>query len=179
MNRPIQYTNHAYEVVDYLPAWPAWYKDEEKVLKEIFGGSAIRIDHVGSTSVPGMAAKPQLDILIQVEGIESVDGHNDALSQAGYEAYGDMLHKGGRLFSKWRDGTKTVNLHVFETASPIVREYILVRNYLCAHPEEAEAYAALKVDLYKKYPNDYLKYRQFKDPYIAGLLSRIPPEFEG
>ena len=173
MTRPIQYTNHAYEVVGYSPTWPDWYTVEAEVLKQIFEDIALKIDHVGSTSIPGMAAKPQLDILVQVEKIEYADNYTDALRKVGYEPYGDMLHKGGRLFSKWKGKVKVVNLHVYETSSPIVWEYLSVRDYLRTHPQEAEAYASLKIELYKKYPDDYLKYREFKDPYIDALKERI------
>lgn len=173
MAQPIQYTNHAYEVVAYSPAWPTWYNGEAGALKDIFGDAALNIDHVGSTSIPDMAAKPQLDILVQVKNIKDADNHNDPLLRAGYKSYGDILHKGGRLFSKWEGKVKTVNLHVYEATSPIVWEYISVRDYLRTHPEEAKAYADLKINLYKEYPTDYLKYREFKDPYIEALIGRI------
>lgn len=173
MPKPIQYISHPYEVAPYSPTWPIWYADEASGLRDIFKDKALDIQHVGSTSIPGMAAKPQLDILLQVRGIKDTDELTETLQEAGYIAYGDMLHKGGRLFSKWKRDTKVINLHVFEASSPIVWEYISVRNYLRTYEQEAKDYAAMKLSLYAKYPTDYLKYREFKDPYIEELKNRI------
>ena len=174
MPKPITYTtNHKYHIVEYSPQWPGWFAQEEKVLKGIFGDTALSIEHVGSTAVPGMAAKPQLDILVQMQNASDADAFTEALAAAGYTAYGDALKKGGRLFSRWENGEKVVNLHVYQPESPAVGEYIKVRDYLISHPEEAAAYAALKMELYEKYPDDYLKYREYKDPYIDAMKERI------
>lgn len=173
MSEPIQYLSHPYEVVPYSTSWPAWFDNEAVILKEIFKDRALDIQHVGSTSIPGMSAKPQLDILLQVQAITEAEDCTEALEKRGYVAYGDMLHKGGRLFSRWKGNEKLINLHVFEASSPIVWEYLSVRDYLRTHEQEAKDYEALKIDLYTKYPTDYLKYREFKDPYIEELKSRI------
>ncbi len=173
MSEPIHYISHPYEVIPYSESWPDWYLREASILKDIFNDDAIDIQHVGSTSIPGMAAKPQLDILLQVRNIKVAEDYTKALQKAGYVAYGDMLHKGGRLFSRLKGDTKLINLHVFEATSPIVWEYISVRDYLREHEQEAKEYATFKLSLYAKYPTDYLKYREFKDPYIEELRKRI------
>jgi len=166
-------TNHKYEIAPYAADWPLWYAKEAALLQQIIGEAA-DIQHVGSTAIPGMAAKPQLDILVQVPDITAIDALQQQVEAADYVAYGDALKKGGRLFSRWKAGAKIINVHVFETGSPAVNEYISVRDFLRTHPEEAEKYAAFKLELYKKYPTDYLKYREYKDPYLEQLRSRIP-----
>jgi GrpB-like predicted nucleotidyltransferase (UPF0157 family) len=174
MTEPIKYTtNHKYELVDYSTDWPEWFIIESSIIKDIVGDVALGIQHVGSTAIPGMKAKPQLDILMTVKNISDIDAYNEPMKKAGYEVYGDILDKGGRLFSRWNGGTKTVNLHVYQPDSPIVLEYIAVRDYLLANPDEALKYSAFKTDLYNKYPNDYLKYREHKDPYMISLQERI------
>lgn len=174
MSQPITYTtNHKYRIVPYSPEWPEWFTKEAKTLKDIFGSAALSIDHVGSTAIPGMSAKPQLDILVQMKDAGEADACNEALADAGYKAYGDVLGKGGRLFSRWEHGEKAVNLHVYPPGSPAVGEYINVRDYLISHPIEAKDYAALKMELFQKYPDDYLKYREYKDPYIDAMKGRI------
>ncbi len=169
----IQYSNHSYRVVTYSPVWPDWYAEEAQRIRKALNNQLLDIQHVGSTSIPGVAAKPQLDILVQVHSITEVDTYNDRLKDMGYEAYGDMLHKCGRLFSKWKNGEKTVNLHFYEISSPIVWEYTAVRDFLRSNPDEAQKYSELKLDLYSKYPEDYLAYRKIKDPYIYNLQERI------
>ena len=174
MSSAITYTtNHKYRIIPYSSEWPRWFTREAALLREIFGDTAIAIEHVGSTAVPGMAAKPQLDILLTVDAIEQADARTDDLKKSGYEAYGDALQKGGRLFSRWENGEKIVNLHVFLADSPVINEYIAMRDFLLAHPQAAKAYAALKLELYKKYPDDYLKYREFKDPFIKEMIGHI------
>jgi GrpB-like predicted nucleotidyltransferase (UPF0157 family) len=174
MAKPVTYTtNHKYEIVPYSPDWPKWYEKESALLRNVFKNSLLDIQHVGSTAIPGMAAKPQLDILIQVQDIIESDMLEEAMQAVGYQAYGNALKQGGRMFSRWDGDVKTVNVHVFQADSPIVQRYISVRDFLLTHPKEAEAYAQLKLDLYKKYPSDYLKYRELKDPYIDALRARI------
>jgi GrpB-like predicted nucleotidyltransferase (UPF0157 family) len=174
MTVPIKYTtNHRYELVDYSTDWPEWFIRESMVIKDIVGDVALGIQHVGSTAIPGMKAKPQLDILMTVKNISEIDTYNKPMKEAGYEVYGDILNKGGRLFSRWKEGTKTVNLHVYQPDSQIVWEYIAVRDYLLANPDEALKYSDFKTDLYNKYPDDYLKYRELKDPYMISLQKRI------
>ena len=173
MSEPIQYISHPYEVVPYSDSWPGLFVSEASIIQDVFGDKASDIQHVGSTSISGMSAKPQLDILVQMRNISDADDCRQAMTQAGYVAYGDMLHKGGRLFSRWKGDSKLVNVHVFEATSPIVWEYLAVRDYLRTHKKEAEDYAALKLSLYAKYPTNYLKYRELKDPYIEALKTRI------
>lgn len=166
-------TNHKYRVVPYLADWPKWYTKEAARLQKIYGDAIHGIEHVGSTSVPGMAAKPQLDILVQMSDISKADAFNNSLQAIGYEAYGDALQKGGRFYSKWEHGEKVVNLHVYQPDAHAVWEYVAVRDYLRGNPQEAKDYAALKIELYKKYPTDYLKYREIKDAYMAEMIKRI------
>lgn len=174
MPAPISYTtNHKYEIVPYSSEWPLLYKNEATLLKEIFGDTAIDTQHVGSTAIPGMTAKPQLDILMQVKIIKGVDAFNKKMQEAGYTVYGDALRKNGRLFSRWDNDAKVVNLHIYQPESPVAREYLAVRDYLLSHPQEAKAYEAFKLKLYKKYPADYLKYREHKDQYMTELIKRI------
>jgi GrpB-like predicted nucleotidyltransferase (UPF0157 family) len=177
MAEPTKYTtNHKYVLVTYSTEWPVWFRKESTIIRDTVGDLALDIQHVGSTAIPGMTAKPQLDILMTVQNIEDVDNFVVAMKKAGYRSYGDILGKGGRLFSRWNGDTKTINLHVYQPHSPIVQEYIAVRDYLLVNPDEASKYAAYKIELYNKYPNDYLKYREFKDPYIVSMQERIAAE---
>ncbi|MBU6389834.1 GrpB family protein [Patescibacteria group bacterium] len=173
MAKEVTYTsNHPYKVVQYDPAWPVLYERESERVQAIVGPGH-PIHHIGGTSVPGLASKPQIDILVEFEEGSDLDRYNDALTQVGYTVYGDVLGKGGRLFSRWQDGMKTVNLQFHYAGSLPVREHLAVRDYLCSHPDEVAAYARLKLDLFERYPDDYLKYREYKDEFMRRLLQRV------
>lgn len=176
MSGPIYTTNHNYTVVPYSPEWPIWYKKEATLLSEIFADQALSIQHVGSTSIPGMTSKPQLDILVLVEDVAVADALSDRLITEGYTSHGNILNKGGRLFSRWEGNGKTVNLHVYPPESQMVWQFVATRDYLIAHPDEAKAYAELKLELHKRYPHDYLKYREHKDPWLDALHERMKRE---
>jgi GrpB-like predicted nucleotidyltransferase (UPF0157 family) len=174
---PIVYTsNREYELVPFDPTWPEWYQKEAALLSSIFGDKLLSIQHVGSTSIPGMSGKPQLDILATMQNVEDADAFGEKLAEHNYKAYGDVLKKGGRLFSRWDGDAKTANFHIYEPGSPAIQEYLVVRNYMIAHPEVAQEYADLKLELVKKYPSDYLKYREYKDPRLNALKRRIGEE---
>ena len=94
------------KVVPYQPAWPAEYEAEAEKIKQILGGELIEIHHIGSTSVPGLKAKPILDILPVVRDIGRIDAYNSAFEAIGYEAMGELGLPGRRYFRKGGDGYK-------------------------------------------------------------------------
>jgi GrpB-like predicted nucleotidyltransferase (UPF0157 family) len=167
-----RYRSRTYSVVDYDPAWPAWYEETAAKLREAFGPDAIAIEHIGSTSVPGMAGKAALDVLVLVPDMECVQDHLVAMHNLGYDDLGQFVMKDSRLFRKMRGNELMENVHVFPAGHPHVAEMLALREYLRAHPEEAEAYSALKKKLAKKYPGDYGKYRELKDAYVEELMKR-------
>jgi len=162
-----------YTVLSYNPEWPALFESVREELKTVFHDEAIKIEHVGSTAVPGMAAKPTIDVLIVVKNVFEVDKLNEKMKQLGYDAYGEYVGKGGRFFAKEEDGERIVNVHCFPADHPKVRDLIGMRDYLRAHEEESKAYADLKLDLVQKFPNDYFAYRKEKDRYIQELKNRV------
>lgn len=165
--------SRTYSVVPYNPAWPEMFAKEKAVLEEVFGADALDIQHIGSTSVPGMKGKPQIDILILVDDISVVDRHTAELEQKGYIVYGDIHQNGARLFSREHaNGEKDSNVHVYTPDLPFVQEFLVIRDYLRTHPDEAESYGNLKEKLKAEYPDDYRSYRQHKDVYVAELFER-------
>lgn len=137
-----------------------------------FWDIAERIEHVGSTSIPGMAGKPTIDVLITVKDISTVDTLNQKMAELGYKALGEYVAPGGRLFTLEENGDRLVNIHCFPSDHQKTRRFLSLREYLLTHPEELKAYAKLKLDLYRRYPNDYGAYRKEKDAYMKDLDER-------
>ncbi len=164
--------NRPYEIAEHDPSWRERFEEEAGRIKEIFGDDAIRIEHVGSTSVPGLAAKPTIDILVIVGSAAAADKYNEPMAALGYRALGAFIADDTRLFEKEIEGERRFIVHVFEGAHPHTGDMIKVRDYLTSHPEEARAYGQLKQSLKLKYPDDYVSYRKEKDAYMTELTRR-------
>ncbi len=130
------------EVVPYNPKWPEMFEEEARSIRRVLGDNCIEINHIGSTSVPGLSAKPTIDIIAVIQDRESAI---TPLTSLGYECRGEF-NIPMRLVFNQKPGTD-VNLHVFERGHPEIELNIMFRNYLRTHPEAREEYAALKEEL--------------------------------
>lgn len=164
--------NRKYSVLPYQESWKNDLQRIKKQLAPIFGEIAISIEHVGSTAVAGMSGKPTIDILVIVTSLQEVDYLNASMKKLGYVALGNYVDENGRLFALEENGERLVNVHCFENNHPHVRQLIVMRDFLQTHLDESEKYAQLKMDLYEKYPNDYVAYRTVKDPYLKEMQKR-------
>ena len=152
-------------VTEDNPDWPDLFSAEAAELSRVFGDQLLQIHHIGSTSVPGLKAKPIIDIMPVVKDIRAVDELNDRMEELGYEAMGEFGIPGRRYFRKGGD-RRTHQVHVFETGSPNIRRHLAFRDFLRAHPEEARNYGELKAALAQLYPNDIQGYMAGKHGYI-------------
>ncbi|GMN99368.1 GrpB family protein [Parageobacillus thermoglucosidasius] len=150
------------EVVPFSEQWSILFNNEAEKIKTIFGSELLSIYHIGSTSIPGMRAKPIIDILVEVKDIERVDHCNEQMSALGYRAMGENGISGRRYFRKER----THHIHVFETGNEHIIRHLAFKEYMIAHPEEAKAYSELKQKLSKQFPTDIESYIEGKDPFI-------------
>lgn len=157
------------KVVPHDPAWAEAFQKEAAALRPVFGDEAVTVHHFGSTSVPGLAAKPTIDVLVEVRRIAAVDALNDAMAASGYEARGEYGLPGRRYFVKNRGPVRTHNVHVFEAGNPEVERHLAFRDYLLQDPDTANAYARLKQDLARKYPMDIESYMNGKDAFVKGV----------
>jgi GrpB-like predicted nucleotidyltransferase (UPF0157 family) len=159
-------------VVRYDPLWPDLFCQEAAILNAIFGQELISIHHIGSTSIPGMSAKPIIDIMPIVRSIESVDRLNPAMRQQGYEPKGENAIPGRRYFAKGGDEHRTHHVHAYMADNPEVARHLNFRDYLVAHPYEARQYAELKAQLAMQFPHDIDSYVAGKDEFIKRILQK-------
>lgn len=140
------------------------------LLSDIFGDKAIDIQHIGSTSIEGMKAKPLIDVLVIVEKIELFQEQKDKMIKAGYEWGENYIAPNTLIFFKLgSDGEKLENIHICEKGSAKERQFIIIRDYLKTHPEKVKEYSNLKEKNASLYPNDYPAYRAVKAPYLEEL----------
>ena len=149
------------EVVPYHPEWPEKFSAEASALKAVFAKELLSIHHFGSTSVPGISAKPIIDILLIVRDIDAVDALAPRLEALGYHAVGEYGIPGRRFFYKGTDDMRSHHLHVYENGNPHILRHLVFRDYMRSHPITARDYARLKEELAHQFPEDM-------DGYIAG-----------
>lgn len=157
------------EVAPYDPAWPARFEAEAATIRAALGDTLIGIEHIGSTSVPGLAAKPIIDLLPLVRDTSDLDGKIGAMAAIGYLPRGEFGLPGRRYFIKGTAHTRSVHAHAYQADHPEVERHLAFRDYLRTHAEARAAYAALKIDLAQRHPTDIVAYMEGKDSLIKRL----------
>ena len=157
------------KVVEYDKNWIKLFEKEAMLIKEVFKSEIVEIYHIGSTSVPGLKAKPIIDIMPVVKDIEKVDGYNEEMKKIGYEPKGEYEIKGRRFFIKG-GGNRTHHVHIFQyNNGEAIERHLAVRNYLRAYKDEADKYAEVKTKGAEKYPHDINGYCDYKDKFVKDL----------
>lgn len=156
----------------YSPLWPDCFRAEQQSLSGILGASALAFEHIGSTSIPGMAAKPIIDIMVAVRGLNEVEGFLEGLCCLGYQDKGSGGAPDRRYFVKGMESRRTHHLNFTELKSRFWKEHILFRDYLRTHPEAAAEYSALKQALARKFPKDRASYTRSKEEFVQSVLLR-------
>lgn len=163
-------TRRRVEVIPYQEEWKQLFENEKECLKNIFHPINVDIHHIGSTSVPGLSAKPIIDILLAADKLADIDQTTAQIVAAGYQAKGENGIPGRRYFQKSdKNGTRKVHLHAFEQGSHELHRHLVFRDYLIEHPEEAKKYAAIKEKAAGKYEFDIESYIAEKSPLVKEL----------
>ncbi|MCU1515020.1 MAG: hypothetical protein JWO10_2110 [Microbacteriaceae bacterium] len=154
-------------IVDYDPAWPERFRVEHERIRSALGARARRIDHVGSTSVPGLAAKAIVDIQVSVEDVEADEDYLPQLIGTGYQLR--VREDGHRLV---RTAARDVQVHICSAGSEWERSHLLFRDWLRHNPADREIYAALKRELAKRDWPSMDAYSDAKTELIAEITER-------
>ncbi|OJW55270.1 MAG: hypothetical protein BGO67_11495 [Alphaproteobacteria bacterium 41-28] len=157
------------DLVPYTPEWEIIYNTEARLLSKALGDTLQEIHHIGSTAIPGIVAKPIVDILPIVKDIRAVDLLTPALEALGYEARGEFGMPGRRFFVKRQNGKRTFNVHIFETGHPDIERHIRFRDYLRNNLDDADSYSTLKKDLVKESPDDIERYCWGKEDFVKAI----------
>jgi len=162
-------------VEKYNPEWTSWFETLCSFFVAQLGSSVIRIEHVGSTSVPGMIAKPiiDFDIVIRLSDFAEIRSRLEAI---GYDYLGDLGIPEREAFTLHDRDLKNQlpphHLYVCDIKSKELQRHIAFRDYLCEHPEEALEYSKIKEHLVKEHSGDREMYIQGKDSLIREILGR-------
>ena len=157
------------EVVFYNPLWPDLFRQEARRISAILRGEIILIHHIGSTAIPVIKAKPVIDCLIEVARIEKVDEFNPNMIALGYEPRGENGIPGRRYFNKKLGDIHTHHLHIFQVGHPEIERHLDFRDYLRAHPADAQAYSRLKEELAQIFKHDPEAYTEGKSEFVRRI----------
>lgn len=157
------------EVVPHNPNWRQEFERESQHIAIAVGNNVIKIHHIGSTAIPGIYAKPIIDMLVEVENIEQVDTRNLQMKELGYEAMGEFGIAERRYFRKNINEIRTHHVHAFQKDSLDIQRHLYFRDYMIAHPQYAQQYSELKQNLAKKFPSDIESYMDGKDSFIKQM----------
>jgi GrpB-like predicted nucleotidyltransferase (UPF0157 family) len=149
--------------------WSRRFEAIRRQLAKALGPTAVRIDHIGSTAVPSIPAKPIIDVQVSVNQLEAEDRYQPQIEALGWPLRArELAH---RFFRPPAGEARTVHIHVCETGGSWERDHLLFRDYLRAHPGRAAEYAALKRQLAASFGNDRPAYTRSKVPFIEATLA--------
>jgi GrpB-like predicted nucleotidyltransferase (UPF0157 family) len=160
----------------YDPAWHRLFLAEAARLRAALGDRVLAIEHVGSTSIPGMDAKPVLDMMAAVPSLAEADRLVPLVEALGYEPRPDPEIPERRFFVRGRTTRRTHHFSLAEPTSAYWRDTLLFRDWLRAHPEAAEEYRALKHALAARHTADREKYTAGKGAFVHAVLARARAE---
>lgn len=161
-------------IAEYDSQWPVMYEEEKERILSVIGHTVVAIEHVGSTSVPGLGAKPIIDIMVAVRRLADAAACVEPLQSLGYEYVPEheVVMPERRFFRKGLRGAGTHHLHMVEQTSEFWERHLLFRDYLRAHPKVAQQYYALKKELAARYGSDRSSYTDAKTPFIESVVNQ-------
>jgi GrpB-like predicted nucleotidyltransferase (UPF0157 family) len=166
-------------IASYDPSWPRLFRAEARLLRAALGSQIVRIEHVGSTSVPGLAAKPVIDIQISVPSLERLEVYSLPLASTGYSHVRDPDPEFERVYPHFRkpaNGSAAHHVHLCVSGSDMERRHLAFRDYLRDHADVAHEYAQLKLRLAATYGLETREARQeytsAKGPFIESIIAR-------
>lgn len=158
-------------VEGYDPQWPALYEEEKERILRLIGDRVAGIEHIGSTAVPGLPAKPMIDIMIGVDEISVVESWHKPLAELGYAHEFSRPH--WCHFIKIADEPgRGCNIHIYIHGDDIWTQNLRFRGYLRAHPDVAEEYRDLKLSLARKYRYVPEGYAMSKSNFIKAVMRK-------
>lgn len=156
-------------VVEYDPKWPALFEAEAERIRTALQPFLTALHHIGSTAVPGLAAKPTVDLLGETTSLDAIDGCTEKMDAIGYTAHGENGIALRRFFTRTAGGLRTHHLHLFPEGHAEVLRHLRFRDYLRVHHERAKAYEQLKRKLAQEFMHDAEAYSAGKNTLIRQL----------
>ncbi len=162
-----------YSVEAYNPKWGDLFNQGKEQIQKIIDDPNARIEHIGSTSVEGLWAKPQIDVLVMVDDLGKIREKINEFEKAGYGYSGDYTDSGEEYF--YRDapsGQRLLSIHIMQKDRPNVESQIYVRDYLRSHPDVRDEYSKVKKEAWGEGKYNRVEYSKRKKEFIQDLIRR-------
>jgi GrpB-like predicted nucleotidyltransferase (UPF0157 family) len=161
------------ELVSHRKEWKTLFEREAELIREVAGDFALAIEHIGSTAIPNLVAKPIIEIMVGVGDLADVEKFlRLPLGKIGYESRGEAGIAGRHYFRKGTATASTHHLSLVELGGGVWKRHIAFRNYLREHPQAARRYAALKKDLATRFRDNREAYTNGKTEFVEEILSK-------
>ena len=161
-------------VMPYDVKWKQAFTNIKSELEAALGDLALRIEHVGSTSVEGLSAKPVIDIDVVIKDTSILEPVISALAKIGYRHEGDLGIPGREAFKyEGKEHLMKHHLYVCAKDSDELKRHLAFRDYLRSHPEAVKEYSRVKTEGAQLYPYDIDKYIEHKSPFIENIYAKI------
>jgi GrpB-like predicted nucleotidyltransferase (UPF0157 family) len=159
-------------IADYDPEWPARYEAEKALILKAIGHIIADIEHIGSTSVPGLGAKPIIDIMIGLHRLDDAVECIPRLEAIGHKYVPEFeaFVPDRRFFRKGPDEARTHHIHMVERASEFWNDRILFRDYMRSHEDDAILYLLLKKELAARFGSNRQGYSDAKASFVSAIL---------
>lgn len=161
------------KVVGYNPNWHKEFEAEKQRLLDTFGEKILAVEHIGSTSIPGLAAKPIIDMVVAVKSFDDLPEFIEGLQKLGYEYMPERMFDSRKFFPKGSQENRTHHLNLVLQNDP--EQWIkpvVFRDYLRTHETEHKQYAKLKTNLAKQYADDRATYTKLKDDFFQLVIDK-------
>lgn len=165
--------NRPYDIVPYDPQWAVRYEEMKKRILAVLGDNIEQIEHAGSTAIPGLAGKPQIDIYATAKNLDNIRSKYEAMKAAGFTPKGDYVGHGEEYFVEDDpNGIRLGGIHIVEVCNPVFEEHIIFRDYMRANDKDKALYLETKMRLKKEFPGDYNAYSKGKEAVLEEIKSR-------
>jgi GrpB-like predicted nucleotidyltransferase (UPF0157 family) len=156
-----------YSFAAWSPHWAVAFEHESARWHSLLGDALLAVHHIGSTAVPGLAAKPIIDLLPVVQNLAAVDELTPQIIAAGYGAWGECGLSGRRYFTRdGGEGRRLYNIHLYAKHDPAIERHLAFRDYLISHPAFRNDYEALKRAAFAAHPSDIAAYNDAKSAWL-------------
>ena len=162
---------------NYQNNWVKEYEEGGKTIQKLLGSRVLEIHHIGSTSIPGLEAKPIIDMLLVIKSFDEIDEIDEILNPYAYENRGMQGVSDRYFFAKGPDGARTHYLHITTPFSDTYYNQIYFKKYLLEHPEYIQKYAELKKDLARQFKDERAKYTAGKSAFIQEVVRLAKKEY--
>ncbi len=166
------------KLVPHNPEWAGLFEEEKQLLFKTFGEKIIAIEHIGSTAIPDLPAKPIIDMNVAVSSLDDIDVFIKKLPELGYEYISERRFSDRQFFPKGSRENRTHHLNLVEITSETGwKSQLLFRDYMIKHPETRKEYADLKTKLAEKYADNRDEYTERKSGFILGIIEKAKQEY--